>query len=233
MLPNMLGFDPEGGQNQREFSLDKAKAALEEQGWKIMSEERRSKLEGEEAEKAKWARYNKNAAKFLKLTLTVPNYPELLTVADILKKQWQQAGIDLEIEILDTSETIQNRIQERDYEILLFGEMLQSDPDPTPFWHSSSKEAPGLNLALFSDKEVDSLLDSARQEVNEEKRADLYRQFQAAIDKETPVIFLFSPYYLYALSEDYQGIDIKVIYNPSDRFNDILERHLKQTRVRK
>jgi len=231
LLPNMLGFNPDTG--IKNYDLEEASKRLDEVGWKILKDKDREALKDEDKEKAKKIRYNKKKKKFLELTLTVPNYPELLKVADILKRQWEQAGVTLQLEILDTSETIQSRIQDRDYEILLFGEMLQADPDPTPFWHSSSKKSPGLNLALFDNDEVDNLLDAARQEVNEEKRAGQYRKFQEIIDKEAPVIFLFSPHYLYAISDKYQEVDISVVYSPSNRFNDIEDRHLRITRVRK
>jgi len=139
----------------------------------------------------------------------------------------------IDLDIVDTSETLQGKISTRNYEALLFGEVLQADTDPTPFWHSSSKQSPGLNLSLFDNKDADALLDSARQEVNEEKRAELYRSFGALVNQETPAIFLFSPFYLYGVSSDYQGIGVKILFNPSDRLNDIGQRYLFTSRVRK
>jgi len=231
LLPNMLGFDPEAG--LKEYDKEKAIEMFKEEKWKMLDEEQRKDLKDEEKEKALKYRYNKKQGKFLSLTLTLPNYPELLEVSDILKKQWEEVGVEVKIETLDTSETIQTRIQDRNYEVLLFGEILQADPDPTPFWHSSSKKAPGLNLALFSNTQVDEILDSARQKENEEERAELYKNFQKVIDEEFPVIFLFSPHYLYGVSNKYQGEEISIVFNPSDRFNDITERHLRSTRIRK
>ena len=39
---------------------------------------------------------------------------------------------------------------------LLFGQVLGIIPDPFPFWHSSQKIYPGLNLSGYSNKKVDS-----------------------------------------------------------------------------
>jgi len=205
---------------------------LKDAGWTELNDKERKKFKGA-PDYSEVARYNEKTKKFLTLTLTVPNYPELVKTADLLKSQWLKVGLDLKLDIVDTSETLQNKISDRNYDCLLFGEVLQADPDPTPFWHSSSKQAPGLNLAMYENKDVDGLLDTARQEVNEGQRAELYRQFQQTVMQSTPAIFLFSPYYLYGISKDYQGVGDKVIYNPFNRLDDIGNRYLYTTRMRK
>lgn len=230
LTPNMLGYKDD--LNKYDFNPERAKNILKEADWEKLDDKERKKFK-DQPDLSEIALYNSKSKKFLTLTLTVPDYPELVKTADILKKQWANIGLDLKLDIVDTSETLQNKISDRNYELLLFGEVLQADPDPTPFWHSNSKQAPGLNLAMFENGEVDKILDSARQEVNEEKRADGYKEFQEYVIKETPAIFLFSPYYLYGVSGDYQGVGNKVIFNPWNRFDDISNRYLYTTRMRK
>jgi len=230
LTPNMLGFQDKF--NRYEYNVEKAKSMLHEADWTMPSDKERKKIKDEPKGEGR-ALYNTKLKKFLILNLTVPDYPELVKTADLLKKQWEKIGLELNLDIVDTSETLQNKISDRNYETLLFGEVLQADPDPTPFWHSSSKQAPGLNLSLFENQDVDKLLDDARQEVNEEKRADLYQKFQETVMGETPAIFLFSPYYLYGVSNDYQGVGTEVLYNPSNRLDDINNRYLYTTRTRK
>jgi len=230
LTPNMLGYQE--GLNNYDFNPDAAIDILKKAGWTELNDKERKKVKGA-PDFSEIARYNDKAKKFLTLTLTVPNYPELVKTANLLKNQWLKVGLDLKLDIVDTSETLQNKITDRNYDALLFGEVLQADPDPTPFWHSSSKQAPGLNLAMYENKDVDNLLDTARQEVNEGKRAELYQQFQQTEMKDNPAIFLFSPYYLYGVSGDYQGVGDKVIYNPYNRLDDIGNRYLYTTRMRK
>lgn len=230
LTPNMLGFDND--LNKYEFNPDKAKQILKDNGWDNLDPKERKKLK-DQPDASDFALYNSKLKKFLTVTLTVPDYPELIKSADFLKKQWANVGLDLRLDIVDTSETLQNKISDRNYEALLFGEVLQADPDPTPFWHSNSKQAPGLNLAMFENDEVDGILDNARQEVNEQKRAEGYQKFQEDVLHENPAIFLFSPYYLYGVSNDYQGVGDKVIYNPWNRLDDIGNRYLYTTRMRK
>ncbi len=230
LLPNMLGFD--ANLNRYDYNPEKAKEDLDKANWKKLSEKELKKMK-ETGEGMEEILYNEELKKFLSFTLSVPDYPELVKTADFLKREWGKIGIRVDLDIVDTSETLQNKISGRDYEALLFGEVLQPDPDPTPFWHSGSKQAPGLNLALFENDEVDKLLDSARQEVNEEERAKSYRRFQEIIAEETPAIFLFSPYYLYGLKNVYSGVGVSIIYNQSQRLNDLSERYLFTARTRK
>jgi len=230
LTPNMLGFQE--GLNKYDYNPDDAVNKLKAAGWTELNDKERKKVKGA-PDFSEVSRYNEKTKKFLTLTLTVPNYPELVKTADLLKNQWLKIGLDLKLDIVDTSETLQNKITDRNYDALLFGEVLQADPDPTPFWHSSSKQAPGLNLAMYENKDVDSILDQARQEVNEGKRAELYQKFQEMVMQDNPVIFLFSPYYLYGVSNDFKGVGDKIIYNPYNRLDDIGNRYLYTTRMRK
>jgi len=230
LVPNMLGF--QDNLNHHEYNVEKAKSIFRESGWEALSDKERKKIK-DSSSSVSSTLYNSKQKRFLTLNLTVPDYPELVKTADLLKKQWEKIGLELNLDIVDTSETLQNKISERNYDALLFGEVLQADPDPTPFWHSGSKQAPGLNLSMFENQDVDKILDEARQEVNEGKRAELYQKFQEIVLGETPAIFLFSPYYLYGVSNDYHGVNAKIIYNPSNRLDDIANRYLYTTRIRK
>lgn len=230
IVPNMLGYD--ANLNRYDYNQEKAKSLFKEAGWENLNDKELKKLK-DEGTGMEGVMYDSKTKKFLEITLTVPDYPELVKTADSLKKQWEKVGLRLNLDIVDTSETLQNKINDRNYEALLFGEVLQPDPDPTPFWHSSSKQAPGLNLSMFDNAEVDGILDSARQEVNVEKRAEQYRRFQEIVGQEIPAVFLFSPYYPYGVSDDYQGVGTKILYNPSDRLDDINNRYLYTSRTRK
>lgn len=230
LLPNMLGFDQ--NLNRYDYNPDKAREDLDKAGWKKLSEKELKKMK-EAGEGMENILYSEKEKQFFSFTLSVPDYPELVKTADFLKREWEKIGVRVDLDIVDTSETLQNKISSREYEALLFGEVLQADPDPTPFWHSGSKQAPGLNLSLFENDEVDQLLDEARQEVNEEERAKDYRRFQEIVAEESPAIFLFSPSYLYGLKNTYSGVGVSVIYNQSQRLNDLGERYLFTARTKK
>jgi ABC-type transport system substrate-binding protein len=159
----------------------------------------------------------------LKIKLTTIDRAENITAVELVKEMWSKVGAQVELEIIDKTRIQKDIIKPRNYEALLFGEVVGFDPDPYPFWHSSQNQDPGLNLAIFSNKEVDKLLEEARQSTNEKVRNDKYVHFQNILVKELPAIFLYSPTYTYPISTKIQGFDVSRISLPSDRFNNIEE----------
>ena len=93
-------------------------------------------------------------------------------------------------------------------------------------------EHPGLALAIFYQKNIDDLLETARQTSDEEQRRLKYFNFQNILAEETPAIFLYNPYYTYAMNTDVKGVSSQYITLPSDRFADILNWHIKTDRVK-
>src|SRR4030042_2826990 len=100
----------------------------------------------------------------LKFSLVTIDQPLLVEVASILKTQWKAIGVEIEIISVPTSPASQledDFIKPREYDALLVGGVLGLIPDPFPFWHSSQKKDPGLNLAYYENKDVDTLLEEA------------------------------------------------------------------------
>jgi len=157
----------------------------------------------------------------LKITLSTVDQPQLIEVANILKEQWKALGIDLEIKTFDIASLERDVIRYRDYEVILFGEILGIIPDPFPFWHSSQKKDPGLNLSEYDNKNCDKLLETARQSLDDNEREVNLENFQNLLLKDAPAIFLYTPDYLYFVSKDIKGIDLKILADPSKRFSNI------------
>jgi len=168
---------------------------------------------------------------FLKLSLTTVDQPMLVEVASFLKSQWENLGAEVDIKTFDTSTLEKEVIKPRNYEMLLFGEVLGAIPDPFPFWHSSQKKDPGLNLAGEENKECDKLLEEARQSLNETERKEKLEKFQNLLIEDAPVIFLYNPDYLYLVSKEIKGINAKIITNPSKRFVGIEDWYIKTKRA--
>ncbi len=169
----------------------------------------------------------------LEITLVTTEWPELESTAGILQEQWSKIGAKVELKILSVSEIQQDYIRPREYQALLFGEVLGEEPDPFSFWHSSQKRDPGLNLALYDNSEVDKILLSIRATVDPEKRKEKYQEFQKLIIEDAPVVFLYNPYYLYPVSKKIKGIEIKSISVPSKRFSGIENWYMHTKRVKK
>lgn len=171
------------------------------------------------------------AARQLKMTIATVRSPEHTKTAELISADWQQLGVAVDITYADAQNIKTDVIDSRNFEILLYGEIIGSDPDLYPFWHSSQAQAPGLNLALFSSPSADKFLEDARQSSDTKKRTEMYQKFQDILAEEMPAIFLYSPTYNYAVDKEVRGIrDRKQIIYPSDRFGDIYSWYTKTRR---
>ncbi|KKR02490.1 MAG: Extracellular solute-binding protein family 5 [Candidatus Yanofskybacteria bacterium GW2011_GWA1_39_13] len=197
------------------FDQEKAKKLLADSGWGNPDD----KGVLSKTEKAK-SKNDKPVAEKLTLRLTTPTWSELNSVANLLKEQWAKIGVELVIEVLP-SQDLQQVIKERGYQMLLFGEILNIDPDPFSLWHSSQKRDPGLNLSLYDNKTADGLLEKARQTLNPLERIKQYQDFQKLVVEDVPAVFLYNPLYVYAQANSIKGFGNKIISMPSDRFSNV------------
>ncbi len=167
----------------------------------------------------------------LRFSLVTVDQPQLAKVANLLKQQWEKIGVKIEIEKVPLARLEDDFIKPRNYDSLLFGEVLGAIPDLFPFWHSSQKKDPGLNLALYENKEADKLLEEARKSLNSDLRAEKLNLFQNILIKDPPAVFLYSPDFIYFTSKEVSGININKITDPSKRFTDIENWYTKTKRL--
>ena len=167
----------------------------------------------------------------LKFSLTTVDQPLLIEMASMVKSQLEKLGIETEIKTFDNFTLEREIIKPRDYEALLFGEVLGAIPDPFPFWSSLQKKDPGLNLSIYENKECDKLLEEARQSLDDEIRKEKLEEFQNILIEDAPVVFLVNPDYLYFVSKKIKGIDTKLISDPSKRFSGIENWYIKTKRA--
>jgi len=169
----------------------------------------------------------------LVVNLTVPQVDFLVATAQALAADWQQIGVQVNI-ATDTPEDILNdAVTNRDYESLLFGNVLGPSSDLYAFWDSSQRFSPGLNLAIYSDKTVDANVEAAREQLNDASRTAEFAVAEDQIVADNPAIFLYSPDYLYVTDKSVQGIAPDFISDPSDRFREVEAWYLNTARVLK
>jgi len=166
----------------------------------------------------------------LSFVLTTVEQPLMIEVAQNLKKQWQALGASVEIKTVTIESLERDVIKPREYEALLFGEVLGMIPDPFPFWHSSQKKDPGLNLAAYDNKDADKLLEEARETLDQEIRKQKLEEFQNILLESAPAVFLYSPDYIYFVSSDLKGINQTTIADPSKRFGGVENWYIKTQR---
>ena len=185
-----------------------------------INEEKLEKMK-EENEEAEVLPIRENAdGEKLSLRLITSSKPEIYRqVALEIKKQWRKIGVDVLVEVLENGK-FQERLNKRDYDLLIFGQNLGYNLDAYPYWHSSQAREGGINFSQFKNFVVDSLLEKARLE-DEEDRVETLKDIQEIISQEVPAIFLYSPTYYTALSEEVNHPPFNHLATISDRLGNI------------
>ncbi|HLC69905.1 MAG TPA: peptide ABC transporter substrate-binding protein [Patescibacteria group bacterium] len=165
----------------------------------------------------------------LTLGLTTADTPEYQKVAELIALMWKKLGIQTTITAVSPRSINREILRTREFDILLYGEVLGHDADPYPFWHSSQTDYPGLNLAGFVNRNVDKILEDARTESDNVARGKLYEKFQTIIVDELPAIFLYAPRHTFAANKRIKGITIGEISSPPERYNSLSNWYVKTT----
>jgi len=141
---------------------------------------------------------------------------------------WRGLGARAVVSAIDSRQIIRDIIKNRDYQVLLYGEIIgYINPDPFPFWHSSQTEYPGLNVAVFANRNADKILENIRSERDGMKRFDAYIKFQEILAKELPAIFLFSPRHTFLATNNVRGVGDMRLETPADRFGNMSQWYIK------
>ena len=199
--------------------IAEARASLEKAGWKWNEE------------KKVLEKKNKKNIVPLSFSITTADTPELKAAAMLIKGQWEKLGANVEIRIFESGDLNQNIIRPRKYDALLFGEIIRQNSDPYAFWHSSQRNDPGLNIAMYANSSVDKLLEVARTTTDEKKRQESYRLFESEISSDVPAIFLYSPDFIYVLGKNLKGVDFAETTITSERFTVVYKWYLKTENV--
>ncbi len=214
----VVGYD-RAADPGNEFSIEKANGILDAAKWNInKNTEIREKQIGRGLET-------------LEFNIVVPQISFLVDTIEILKEDWRRIGVKINPIILSPADVVNEVVKTRNYQMMLFGNILRGNSDVFSFWHSSERFYPGLNLSLYENKKVDTLLESARKNLDEVSRFEDLSELQKLIIKDQPAIFLYSPLYLYAAPKELGGFEESSIVTPSDRFKHINKWYLETERI--
>ncbi len=196
------------------FDVDGANRLLEEKGWVRGSD-------------GIW----KKGENRLAFSLLVPDWPELRQTADLLRDQWRKVGADVSVTVMPLTDLNRDKIRPREYEALLYGEEMVVNPDFYSFWHSSEKNDPGLNLAMFDETAADDTLLLLREESDPAKRDEYLGTFLGILAQKNPAVFLYSPDVFYVMSDSVRGWDVRSANGAASRFSGIEQWHIRTKRI--
>lgn len=173
----------------------------------------------------------KTATTSLTLSLSTANIPELVGTAKQIEDAWRNLGAQVDVRVFEPADLNQGVIRPRTYDALLFGIVTGKNADLYPFWHSSQRNDPGLNISLYANSKADRLLERMRQATSTAAARTLYAQLKTEIDADTPAAFLWSPDFIYAVPDRLKGVELGEITTPSDRFLGVEKWYIDTDRV--
>ena len=128
-------------------------------------------------------------------------------VATVIQSQWARFGIKADIQVMAWSAFLDQFINKKNFQVVILGWTIPSDPDIYNVWHSDSLREGGLNFISYSDPEVDRLIEEGREEFNPEKRKAIYTELHKRIARDAPYTFLFFPYATPGINKRFKGIE--------------------------
>ena len=136
------------------------------------------------------------------LELLTPNQPDTLQAAEVIQSMAAEAGFDIHIAAMEV--TAAGQIEQRgDYQIYLNGWSGRVDPDGNTFQFLHTGQ--GNNFTGYINPMVDRLLEQGRDMTDTSKRRIVYQQAWAALRRDLPITFLYSPRNIVAMTARLQG----------------------------
>jgi peptide/nickel transport system substrate-binding protein len=197
-----------------------ARALLEKAGWTLGTDGVYQEIDKK-----------KKTTTLLQFSIAIPDVPELKTAAELLKQNWEKLGAAVTLKVFDQSTFAAEVLSPRKYDVLFYGEVEGRMPDPFAYWHSSQRNAPGLNIALYANKNVDKFLEDARKESDPGARSALLTKFVTEIAQDVPAIFIYAPDFLYATGAHVGGIEIGRLTTESERFLNVRNWYVNSAHV--
>jgi peptide/nickel transport system substrate-binding protein len=116
--------------------------------------------------------------------------PQLQQAAELIKDQIKDAGINMDIQLIEFATVVQNG-NTGEYQALSLGWSGSVDPDGDLYSLFYTKA--GFNFAKYSNEKFDKLLDDGRQNLEQAKRAASYADAQKILLDEQPMIVFYNP----------------------------------------
>lgn len=122
----------------------------------------------------------------------------------IFQEGCRKAGIKVNVETQEWSNLLENT-KTHNFDAYIGGWISSpNESDPKQIWHTESYNG-GSNYVGFGDAASDALIEELRRELDPDKRAQLWKDLQAAIREDMPYIFLLSQTERIAIHKKYDN----------------------------
>lgn len=128
--------------------------------------------------------------------------PVNVQIAQVLKDMLAKVGINMEIQQEEFG-TMLDECDQHQFQACALGWSGRPDPDGNIYsWLYTNG---GLNDSVYSNKQVDQLLDQARTVSDQAQRTALYKQAMDIVHQDVPYVWLYFPKDIMAMKSSLQG----------------------------
>lgn len=193
------------------YNLELAKKSLDDAGWVLSGNNVRTKNSQQ-----------------LKLSVVTMKGNEFESVLETLSGQWRAAGITVETQVVDptdvTQNVVQNILQPRNFDVLLYRLDIGADPDVYAYWDSTQATPQGLNFSNYSNVISDDALASARSRIEPDLRNAKYITFAKQWLSDIPAIGLYQSTAQYVYRKNVIAINnSNLLISAIDRYSNVLD----------
>ncbi len=167
-----------------------------------------------DVEKAKELMAEAGYSDGLEITMTVSDSQERVDIAEMVQNQLSQIGITVKVETLENA-TYLDRIVDASCQMYVLGWVTNTgDADYGMYEPFHTGQPTWCNTAVYSNPEVDELLDIGQQSTDSDTRLEAYYKAQELIVEDAPWVFLCDKEEIAACRSNIQGFDV----SPSARY---------------
>lgn len=174
---------------------------------------------------------NKN----LEISITTADIEDLKLVANKIAEEWTALGFKVTVKTYSLAD-IADVIKNREFEVLLFGSIINSDTDLYAYWHSTQRIYPGLNITGYASKKLDTNLEILKNSMNKEDRYEAIENINKELADENQAIPIYSNNFNYLikdkdLSEIIQNNIPTRMKDGSERYKEINDWYIYKEKV--
>jgi len=153
--------------------LDKARALLEEAGWKDTNGN---------------GIIDKGGVEMSFTLLTNKENERRRQASQLVQAQLKEIGVEMKLDLIEFN-AMTKRLHDREFEAVLGGWSAGLFVDPSPMWHSGEEYR--YNYPSYANDEVDALIDKGLMTPDPAEAAPIWREMQEKIYEDQPYMFLW------------------------------------------
>ncbi|KAF0197212.1 MAG: peptide/nickel transport system substrate-binding protein [Bacillota bacterium] len=180
------------------YSLDRTKAIqlLVQAGWTTVGTDK--------------IRTNAKGERLTFTLLTNSPHPLRADMATYLQESWRRIGVDLKVQTVNFGVLLGVHLNRSNFDLVLIGPGMQSDPDPYIYFHTSQGLVNGVmvgrNNGNWSNPEYDRLLEAGRAVEDRTERKVIYQQLDKMVNNDLPFLPLLTVIDVHGIYNKVQGI---------------------------